>query len=238
VKALNDRHPLHFFAFENVTCLQRGRHKATFDEFVSELTEAGFNVKHYDLNAVEYGVPQKRNRLIAVGLNRSIYGDLFWDRPAITTEKHLTVKDAIGGLPEPVHYSKGLDAKKFPKHANHWCMAPKSPRFKNAGLRPGDSRKRSFKTLSWDSPSLTVAYGHREVHVHPSCARRLSVYEAMLLQGFPPTYELLGSLSSQIDQVSEAVPPPLAKAVANSIIQQLGERLLTDLADRVSEEAA
>jgi site-specific DNA-cytosine methylase len=60
----------------------------------------------------------------------------------------------------------------------------------------------------WTGP--TVAYGNREVHVHPSGRRRLSVYEALLLQGFPPEYELVGSLSAQISQVSEAVPPPFA----------------------------
>jgi DNA (cytosine-5)-methyltransferase 1 len=53
--------------------------------------------------------------------------------------------------------------------------------------------------------------------VHPSGRRRLSVYEALLLQGFPPEYQLLGSLSAQISQVSEAVPPPMAKAIAKSI---------------------
>ena len=72
-------------------------------------------------------------------------------------------------------------------------------------------------TLQWDAPSLTVAYGHREVHIHPGCHRRLSVFEAMRLQGFPDDYELVGTLSAQITQVSEAVPPPLAEAVARAV---------------------
>jgi site-specific DNA-cytosine methylase len=44
---------------------------------------------------------------------------------------------------------------------------------------------------------------------------------ALLLQGFPPDYELLGSLSAQISQVSEAVPPPLAQAIAISVMGDL-----------------
>jgi DNA (cytosine-5)-methyltransferase 1 len=97
-------------------------------------------------------------------------------------------------------------------------MKPKSIRFTQEGmLVPGNGSHRSFKTLAWDQPSITVAYGHREVHVHPDCKRRLSVYEAMLLQGFPKSYELLGTLSSQITQVSEAVPPKMAEAVADAI---------------------
>src|SRR5262249_25947043 len=66
-----------------------------------------------------------------------------------------------------------------------------------------------------------VAYGNREVHIHPDCKRRLSVFEAMKLQGFPDRYRLIGTLSSQILQVSEAVPPPLAQAIAGSVAAQL-----------------
>jgi len=72
---------------------------------------------------------------------------------------------------------------------------------------------------------MTVAYGHREIHVHPEGTRRLSVYEAMLLQGFPASYRLLGSFSAQVKQVSDAVPPPLAHAVADQIRNSLYNRI-------------
>ena len=72
--------------------------------------------------------------------------------------------------------------------------------------------------LAWSKPSWTVAYGNREIHVHPSCSRRLSIYEAMLLQSFPGTYRLTGTLSEQVRQVSDAVPPLLAQALALSIM--------------------
>ena len=101
-------------------------------------------------------------------------------------------------------------------------MRPKSPKFFDGSLTQGEWSSRSFKTLAWDKPSITVSYGHREVHVHPEGKRRLSVYEAMKIQGFPDDYVLTGTLSEQIDQISEAVPPPLAHAVANSISSALG----------------
>ena len=66
--------------------------------------------------------------------------------------------------------------------------------------------------------------GHREVHVHPNGKRRLSVYEAMLLQGFPKRNVLKGTLSDQIRQVSDAVPPPLARALARRIRLHLQPR--------------
>ena len=75
-----------------------------------------------------------------------------------------------------------------------------------------------------------MSYGHREVHVHPNGTRRLSVFEAMRLQGFPDSYVLEGSLSAQIDQVSEAVPPPMAQAVARSIGSALGNAVQEETA--------
>jgi len=226
VKRLNERSAVHFFVFENVTGLCKDPHLDRYEAIRTAFTDAGFTVAAAVLNANDYGVAQSRERLIIVGYNTVIYGGLAWKPPSKAPGKKLTVRSAIHGFPEPVHYRRNLDPAEIPFHRNHWCMVPKSKKFttENA-LKPGVTKSRSFKTLSWETPSITVAYGHREVHIHPSCSRRLSVLEAMRLQGFPLDYELLGSLSSQIQQVSEAVPPPMSRAIARSIIQQLGDRL-------------
>jgi DNA (cytosine-5)-methyltransferase 1 len=222
---LNQRQPVPFFMFENVTYLAKPPHDGRFRDLCSALSNAGFSVVAAVLNAAHFGVPQNRERIIVVGFNSYLYPGLKWKPPepqAGAESSALPVKSAIGGFPEPARYSRALDKSKFPLHPNHWCMVPKSPKFSTEGaLSPGRTGPRSFKTLSWDLPSITVAYGNREVHIHPDCKRRLSVFEAMMLQGFPESYELLGSMSSQFSQVSEAVPPPLAKAVAMSIMQQL-----------------
>jgi DNA (cytosine-5)-methyltransferase 1 len=99
-------------------------------------------------------------------------------------------------------------------------MRPISPKF-NTPLPEGIRRStRSFRRLIWEEPSDTVAYGHNEIHIHPKGHRRLSIYEAMLLQGFPEErndYRLLGTLSEQVVLISDAVPPPLSSALASSI---------------------
>jgi endonuclease III len=133
----------------------------------------------------------------------------------------LTVRDAIGALPVPAFFQRNLNPAEIPHHQNHWTMNPKSPKFSNGFEKSG----RSFRKLSWDQPSPTVAYGHREMHVHPSGTRRVSIFEAMLLQGFPSTYQLLGNFSEQVEQVSNAVPPPLASALARSIQTSLYDRI-------------
>lgn len=225
VRALNARSRMHFFVFENVVGLIGAKHREVFDQVTKLLHSAGFNVSHSVLNSANYGVPQKRRRLIVVGFNRAIYGNLNWVPPIATVQpsEWRSVRAAIGHLPAPTFFRKGIEPEQINHHPNHWCMQPKSIRFSARRLTTGDMKnRRSFKTLAWDQPSPTVAYGNREVHVHPNCERRLSVHEAMLLQGFPIEYVLRGNLSEQITQVSEAVPPPMAKAVAESIRSQLG----------------
>lgn len=217
---LNARNPVEFFVMENVPGLRSDKHYARYVEMRAALSEAGFNVADAILNASHYCTPQNRERLFVVGFNAELFPETFWAPPAVTTPDAatVTVRAAIEGLPEPTRFVRGANPDHFPAHRNHWCMQPKSAKFTRPGaLTPGRSGGRSFKTLSWDSPSFTVAFGNREVHIHPECHRRLSVYEAMKLQGFPDEYELVSTLSSQITQVSEAVPPPLAHAVALSI---------------------
>lgn len=224
IDELNKRKKLHFFVLENVVGLREVPHNDHFASLKVRFNEIGFNVFELVLDARDYGVPQKRERLILVGLNKTIYPNAVWSRPSNLNfpPDTLTVRHAFKGLPEPIAFKRGISAAEIPFHPNHWCMAPKSIKFSTPGaLVEGRRGNRSFKTLSWDQPSITVAYGHREVHIHPNCTRRLSVFEAMRLQGFPDAYELKGSLTSQITQISEAVPPPMAKAVAASI-----ERLL------------
>ena len=133
-----------------------------------------------------------------------------------------SIKKILKGLPEPAFCAKGLRPEEIPHHPNHVAMVPKSPRFTDGSLMAGHSKGLSFKVLSWDAPSYTVAYGHNEVHVHPDCHRRLSIYEAMLLQGFAHSYQLLGTFTEQVRLISDAVPPPLAEGIAKDVANSLG----------------
>lgn len=222
LKRFNRRSQVSFFAFENVPGLLKNKHKKRYDNILDTFRQAGFMVRSELLNASSFGIGQDRPRIIVVGYNKELYPGLEWTPPSPDGKALLTVKNVIGGLIEPQYWERGLDLESIPLHPNHWCMVPKSKNFTIPGaLVQGTARGRSFRTLDWKQPSPTVAYGNREVHIHPSGRRRLSVYEALLLQGFPKEYVLLGSLSDQISQVSEAVPPPLAKAVAMSIKRDL-----------------
>lgn len=212
VQALNQEFGLDFFLFENVLGLRTSRHRNRFKAILRELRKAGFNLFVQELDCGAFGVAQRRRRLIVVGINRAKYPWVKFEFP-IGSAQPATVRDVIGGLPRPTFYRRGLKPRDIPFHPNHWTMNPLSPKFRNGIFGNG----RSFKKLDWKKPSYTVAYGNREIHVHPDGHRRLSVLEAMLLQGFPGTYQFQGTLSDQITQVSDAVPPALGEAVARAI---------------------
>lgn len=216
------RRPLDFIVMENVQELASGKYRHILDHQLERLEKAGFVCSAHVLDAFDYAVPQRRKRLILVAYNPDVFGKRCWAPPP-EAEKKLNVGDVIAGFEQPAFFSRGIDPKDIPLHKNHWCMVPKSKKFFDGSLVPGTSFGRSFKTLKWDQPSYTVSYGHREVHVHPDGGRRLSVYEALLLQGFPDAFHLEGNLSQQITQVSEAVPPPLAMAIAEQIERDLDQ---------------
>lgn len=217
VKALNEAFTLDFFVFENVVGLKSEKHKRYFRKVTKTLEDAGFKLFECQLNAKHFGVAQDRARIIIVGINTRLYPNINFEFPAGAQELQ-TVADAIGGLPEPAYFKRDIRPEEIPHHPNHWTMNPRSPKFTNGETTTSG---RSFRRLEWGRPSWTVAYGNREMHVHPSGTRRVSIYEAMQLQGFPEDYTLLGNLSEQVTQVSNAVPPPLARAVAAAIRAQL-----------------
>lgn len=211
INQLANIYPIEFFLFENVSGLLSAENEEVLKGLRKTLA-AKFTVSSSCLNSQNFGVPQSRERFLMVGLRKTGEKRKF-NFPEPTTPNPRTVRDAIEHLPQPAFFNRRLTPDDIPHHPNHWTMRPLSKRF-GPDLK---SRGRSLIRLSWDKPSRTVAYGHREIHVHPTGLRRLSIYEAMLLQGFPSTYQLSGNLSEQVTQVSNAVPPPLARVLADAI---------------------
>lgn len=213
VEALQNKYNVEFVLFENVLGIRDAKHLATFQGIQSKFREIGLTPHVNEYSALDYGVAQTRNRVIISGFRDEVVARNF--KPKKIAARGLTVRSVIGDLPEPAFFSRDLAKSSIPHHENHWTMRPVSKRFS----RPGgaDRAGRSFRRLEWDKPSPTVAYGHREIHVHPEGLRRISIFEAMLLQGFPDDFVLEGTLSSQVEQVSNAVPPPLAQSLARAI---------------------
>lgn len=212
IAELRKHYTVEFIVFENVLGIRDKKHIATYMALVKGIEAMGFDVTENELCAVDFGVPQTRRRIVLAGLKKG-----GGHAPIIPRKRRgiRTVREAIGNLQAPAYFSRSLRVEEIPVHPNHWTMQPKSPRF--GTFEPQTAEQRSFKRLEWDQPSRTIAFGHREIHIHPDAQRRLSIFEAMLIQGFPTDFVLEGNLSEQVEQVSNAVPPPLARSVANAV---------------------
>lgn len=216
-----DDHP-RFFLMENVAGLTTRPHRELLAEILKRFRETGFHlVEPFLLDAQDFGVAQRRRRFFLIGFKSEDDRDRF-QIPAGDPWTRRTVREAIGDLPEPMPFARGHRPEELGLHPNHWCMNPKSEKFRNGRNEPGNHLGRSFRMLHWDEPSQTVAFGHREVAVHPSGRRRISVLEAMRLQGFGDDYVLKGTLTDQIRLVSDCVPPPLAETLGRAVIEVLG----------------
>jgi len=218
VEEFQQLYPIDFFVFENVPGLLGKKHSLRWSAIQRRFAALGFRLFYTSMDASKFLTPQRRQRLILIGIHRRLNIPSFRFPPGRAHKR--TVRSTIGHLPEPWIFERQAGASRpsqNPFHPNHWTMKPKSYRFTSGEF----NRWRSFRILGWDTVSPTVAYGNREVHIHPDGHRRLSVLEAMLLQGFPMKYRIIGNLSEQFSQVSNAVPPPLANAVARTLREAL-----------------
>jgi DNA (cytosine-5)-methyltransferase 1 len=231
---LNKLYGLDFFVFENVLGLKHKAHSELFGYFKDLFASAGFTIFEDELDAQDFGVAQVRRRVFVVGFNAQKYKSLSFEFPTGNPGHRTTVREMIGTLSPPTEFRRGIRSSDVAHHPNHWYMKPRSTKFFNGFLKEGDVKGRPFRVLEWGKPSWTVAYGHREVHIHPSGKRRLSIYEAMLLQGFGPDYVLKGNLSDQVRLVSDAVPPPMARALAESVVKVLNKRKANKQATKAS----
>ena len=86
-------------------------------------------------------------------------------------------------------------------------------------IEEGETNRPSFKRLHRFKYSPTTCYGNNEVHLHPYLHRRLSVREALRIQGVPDEYVLPIELpmTKKFKMIGNGVPVPLAKAVADKL---------------------
>jgi DNA (cytosine-5)-methyltransferase 1 len=225
---------------ENVANLARHDGGVFAQEIEGGMRELGYETSSIILDASNFGVPQRRRRIMFIGVKQ---GHKFaWPTPTHGTEEGLlpilTVRDALlGDLPElgsnetntayrgePVNEYQRLlrgDESELKNHQapNH----PKSTIDMIANTVPGAPMYAKFKQrirLHPDKPSPTVVSGGirpQFAYGHPTQPRGLSIRERARLMSFPDWYEFLGGLTQGRVQTGDAVPPLLAKAVAEQI---------------------
>ena len=210
---------------ENVAGLVRGKMRLVFRDVLHELTASGYVVSARLLNAMWFGVPQSRARLIVVGVRQDL----------VETHGVAPSHPAAQGWPIPVREAlRGVEQEAVPE------LSPKYRRLAPL-VRPGQcaadvDHGKGFQNLvrlDYAKPSPTISrlnpgFG-RGTPLHPVRHRSLSVPEARRLCGFPDAYVLPDApFPTRWGVLGNAVPPPFMAAVASHIRAELFDRMGTE----------
>lgn len=224
------------FMGENVRGLLTHDNGKTISAIRSVITDLGYTlIEPKVLKAIFYNVPQKRERLVLIGIRNDLVApsQFSWPSPA---PRVYSVRDALmkGELFNcDVPDSTG---QKYPRRkaeilaqvppGGYWRDLPddlqreymKGSYFLEGG-KTGLARR-----LSWDAPSLTLTCApaqNQTERCHPSESRPLTVREYARIQTFPDNWLFEGSMCSQYKQIGNAVPVNLAEAIGNRLIALL-----------------
>jgi DNA (cytosine-5)-methyltransferase 1 len=227
------------FVMENVPPLLASQE---YVEIERQARRLGFNVISTVLNAADYGVPQTRKRAIVIGLRDG--------EPTFPPATHAdpnrrqrnrklppwrTVRDAIGDLsfiPTETNWHLGrnptsLSLRRYrcvPAGGNRfdlpWRMMPECWKKKT------DGGTDLFGRLWWDRPAVTIRTEfykpEKGRYLHPEAHRPITHREAARLQGFADDFDFCGSRIEAGIQIGNAVPPPLAEALARHVLRLIG----------------
>lgn len=237
-----------FFLMENVPGLSRiAKHRAYLDSQIHKLQkDGGYAIDYALLNALEFGVPQNRERLFVVGFRSSIASSGVGrrlephERSWFPWPKHAQYAGArslcwptiipFGSTPEQPHgipleltvfpaLMGNGDPEELPNGREHFNSYSK----KFWTRAEGDVSAKSFKRLHRYRFSPTVWYGNQEVHLHPWKPRRLSVREALRIQSVPDEYVLPENqpLSAKFKMVCNGVPCAMAREIGAAVLSFL-----------------
>ncbi|PMB53864.1 modification methylase NmeDIP [Fischerella thermalis CCMEE 5201] len=235
-----------FFLFENVKgLLKTNKHRLFYESLKRKLQQNAYILTERLINAVEYGVPQDRDRIILIGFHNKLISDMGISISKITfpwNKYTLYLKEKVFAYPwikyEPfrensisscpnnipteltVEYWFQKNNVFHHPNAKHYFQ-PRAGIKKIATIDEGDDSKKSYKRLHRWRYSPTACYGNNEVHLHPYKVRRISVAEALAIQSLPASFILPESMSltNMFKTIGNGVPYLASKALAQTILE-------------------
>lgn len=212
------------FLFENVRGLLSHNKGETLRVILNFFKKNDYTVQYSVLNAWDYGVAQKRERLFVVGIRRDLSNTIKFSFP----EKHEyrpILRDVLKNVPKSdgARYSKEKE-KIFAlvPQGGYWRDIDPSiaKEYMKTCWDMGGGRTGILRRLSYDEPSLTILTTpqmKQTERCHPTENRPFTIRESARIQSFPDEWEFVGSLANQYKQIGNAVPCKLAESIGLAI---------------------
>lgn len=225
---------------ENVKGLLSHDKGKTIQGMISILDEIGYNVVPVKvLKAIYYNVPQKRERVILVGIRKDI--DVKYNYP----KQHTKIYNLIDALKKGDLYDCDVpksEGSKYPEHKKavldlvppkgYWRNLPLDiqKEYMGKSFYLGGGKTGIARRIAWDEPSLTLTCSPAQKQTercHPEETRPFTVREYARIQTFPDDWKFIGSVSQQYKQIGNAVPCNLGQEVGYSVVKFLNDYLLS-----------
>jgi DNA (cytosine-5)-methyltransferase 1 len=203
---------------------------------LERLGKTGYIIEWKVLNAADYGAPQRRERVVVIGVRPDLRRQPRWPAPTHsrkpraalfgTTSPWLTLFEAISDIDDHIGLaplpSKYLRFISYVPPGGNWRHVPDGLKREAMGGAYAASGGRTgfYRRLAWFEPSPTLVTSpamKATMMVHPWEDRPLSVREYLRIQGFPDGWRVAVSTSDAYRLFGEAVPVPLARAVAEEV---------------------
>ena len=210
------------FLFENVRGLISHDKGRTLDTIVNVFESLGYSVQKKVLNAAYYGVGQKRERLIMIGIRDDL--DITFEYPE-PDERMTTLREALAGCPESPGQEYSEKKKKvlaMVPPGGCWTDLPDdvAKEYMGKSYYSGGGRRGMARRIAWDEPCLTLTCSPSQKQTercHPDETRPFTVREYARIQSFPDDWEFCGSIGRQYKQIGNAVPVEMARRIAVKI---------------------
>ncbi len=219
--------PKMFFA-ENVKGLTTHDGGKTIETMINVFEDLGYKVEWKVLNAWDYGVAEKRQRVVIIGIRKDLTDKVKFEYP-IPHEYKPVLRDVLKDVPESVGAKYPEKKKKvfdLVPPGGYWRDLPDdvAKEYMKSCYYMGGGRTGIARRLSWDEPSLTLTCSpmmKQTDRCHPDESRPFTTREYARIQSFPDNWNFAGKMNDIYKQIGNAVPVNLAKCVGESIMTAL-----------------
>jgi len=216
------------FLAENVKGLTTHDGGKTIKTMVDVFEELGYTVQWKVLNALDYSVAEKRQRVVIIGIRNDLKDEVKFEYP-VPHEYKPVLRDVLQNVPESIGAKYPEKKKKvfdLVPPGGYWRDLPEdvAKDYMKTCYYMGGGRTGIARRLSWDEPSLTLTCSpmmKQTDRCHPDESRPFTTREYARIQSFPDEWQFAGKMNDIYKQIGNAVPVNLAKCVGESIISAL-----------------